>query len=54
MWEKLHTICFQVGQGMVYSILQELLNYLRNNKLKGFEKLVMSVFADIRFLIKQL
>lgn len=39
---------------MVYSILQELLNYPRNNKPKGFEKPVMSVFADVRFLIKQL
>lgn len=54
MWEKLRTVCSQVGQGVVYSILQELLNYLRINKPKGFEKPVMSIFADVRFLIKRL
>lgn len=54
MWEKLRTACSQVGQGVVYSILQELLNYPRNNKPKGFEKPVMSVFANVKFLIKRL
>lgn len=43
-WEKLRTVCSQVGQGVVYSILQELLNYPRNTKPKGFEKSVMSIF----------
>lgn len=54
MWEKLRTACSQVGQGVVYSILQELLNYPRNTKPKGFEKSVMSIFADVRFLVKRL
>lgn len=54
MWEKLRTACSQVGQGVVYSILQELLNYLRNTKPKGFEKSVMSIFANVRFLVKRL
>ncbi len=54
MWEKLRAACSQVGQGVVYSILQELLNYPRINKPKGFEKPVMSVFADVRFLVKRL
>lgn len=53
MWEKLRTACSQVGQGVVYSILQELLNY-RNTKPKGFEKSVMSIFADVCFLVKRL
>ena len=52
MWEKLRSACSQVGQGVVYSILQELLNYPRNNKPKGFEKSVMSRFADVQFLMK--
>lgn len=43
MWEKLQNACSQVGQGVVYSILQALLNYPRNNKSKGFEKSVTSV-----------
>lgn len=47
MWEKLRTACSQVGQGFVYSILQELLNYPRINKSKGFAKPVMSIFADV-------
>lgn len=54
MWEKLRTVYSQVGQEVVYSILQELLNYLRNTKPKGFEKSVMSIFADVRFLVKRL
>lgn len=54
IWQKLRTACFQVGQGVVYSILQQLLNYPRTNKPKGFEKPVMSVFANVRFLIKRL
>lgn len=54
MWQKLRTACSQVGQGVVYSILQELLNYPRNNKPKGFEKPVMSIFADVRSIIKRL
>lgn len=54
MWEKLCAACSQVGQGVVYSILQELLNYPRNNKSKGFKKPVMNIFADVCFLIKRL
>lgn len=54
MWEKLCTACSQVGQGVVYFILQEILNYAHINKPKGFEKPVMSRFADVRFLVKRL
>lgn len=54
MWEKLRTACSQVGQGVVYSILQEILNYAQINKPKGFEKPVMSRFADVQFLVKRL
>lgn len=39
---------------MVYSILQKLFNYSRNNKPKDFEKLITSIFANVRFLIKRL
>ena len=34
MWKKLRSACSQVGQGVVYFILKELLNYPRNNKPK--------------------
>ena len=47
MWEKLRTVCSHVDQRVVYSILQKLLNYPYINKLKRFEKSVVSRFADV-------
>lgn len=47
MWEKLCVACSQVGERVIYSILQELLNYLYTNKPKRFEKSVISRFADV-------
>lgn len=47
MWEKLRIACFQIGQRVIYSILQELLNYSYTNKPKRFEKSVISRFADV-------
>lgn len=52
MWEKLYTLYLQIEQGVIYSIFQEILNYVQINKLKSVENLIMSRFADIRFLIK--
>lgn len=37
---------------MVYSILQELLNYPRINKSKRYNKLVIQIFAKVRYLCK--
>lgn len=54
IWQKLQIACSQIGQKVVYLILQKLLNYPRTNKPQGFEKPVMSIFADVRFLIKRL
>lgn len=54
MWEKLQAICLQIRQGIIDFILQELLNYPRINKPKGFKKPVMNIFADVWFLIKRL
>lgn len=53
-WDKLYYVYSQVGQKVVYSIVQELLNYFCNIKPKRFEKLVMSQFVDVSFLVKQL
>ena len=47
MWEKLRAVCSQVGPGVVYSILQELLTYPKINRLKVFEKPVTSIFAEV-------
>lgn len=54
MWEKFCPTCSQVSQSIIYSIFQELFNYPRTNKPKRFKKLVMSRFADVQFLVKQL
>lgn len=54
MWEKLKAVCLQVGPGVVYLILQELLTYPKINKPKGFETSVTSIFAKVRFLVKRL
>ena len=54
MWAKLQSVCSHVGQGVVYSIFQELFNYPKVNKPKGYEKTIMSVFADVRMLTKRL
>lgn len=53
MWDKLKSICIKVDQGVVYSILQELLYYPKINKPKGYEKPVMQIFAKVRYLCKR-
>ena len=54
MWTKLKNICSEVGHGVVYSILQEVLNYPRVNKPKGYDKPVMQIFAKVCYLCKRL
>lgn len=54
MWVKLRSVCSQIGQGAVYSILQEFLTYSKNNPSAGYEKTANSVFADVRFLARRL
>ena len=54
MWERLRNICTKVGQGVVYSILQELLHYPATNKPKRYKKPVVEIFAEVRYLCKQL
>lgn len=54
MWNKLRSICSEIGQGVVYSILQELFNYPKINKPKGYDKPVMQIFAEVRYLCKRL
>ena len=54
MWEKLKSVFIKVGQGVVYSILQKLFHYPSNNKPKGYDKPVMQVFAEVKYLCKRL
>lgn len=44
MWDKLKSICTEVGQGVVYSVLQELFYYPKITKPKGYEKPVMQIY----------
>ena len=53
MWNKLKSICTKVGQGIVYSILQELLHYPKITKPKGYKKPVMQIFAEVKYFCKR-
>ena len=54
IWDKLRTTCSQVGQGVVYTILNELFRYTAANKAKGYTKSVNTIFEDVESLIKRL
>lgn len=54
MWNRLKAVCLEIGQEVVYLILQELLNYFATNKPKEFDKPVVEIFAKVRYLCKQL
>ncbi|KAA6409266.1 MAG: hypothetical protein FRX48_06819 [Lasallia pustulata] len=54
IWNKLKTTCSQVGQGVVYAILNELFGYASANKSKGYTKSVNTIFEDVGSLIKRL
>ena len=53
-WETLRRVCSQVGQGVVYSILKELLNYPRVAKPLGYEKKATTIFAKVKQLVQRL
>ena len=48
MWDKLKSICTEVDQEVVYSILQELLHYPKTTKPKGYKKPVMQIFTEVK------
>lgn len=53
-WETLYQIRSQVDQGVVYSILKELLNYPRVAKPLGYNKKANIIFAEVRQLVQRL
>lgn len=53
-WETPRRVCSQAGQGVVYSILKELLNYPRVAKSLGYEKKATAIFAEVKHLIQRL
>ena len=54
IWDKLKSIYTEVGQGVVYSILQELFHYPKITKPKGYEKPVIQIFVEVKYLCKRL
>lgn len=52
MSNKLKSIYIKVGQGVVYSILQELLHYPKIIKSKGYKKLIMQILTKVEYLCK--
>ena len=51
-WKTLRQICSQVGQGVIYSILKELLNYPCVVKPLGYEKKATIIFAEMKQLVQ--
>ena len=50
----LRRVCSQVGQGVVHSILKELLNYPRVAKPLGYKKIATTIFAEVKQLVQRL
>lgn len=52
--DKLISICItRVGQGIVYLIFEKLLHYPQITKLKRYKKLVIQIFAKVKYLCKR-
>ena len=54
IWDKLKSICIKIGQVVVYSIIQELLYYPKITKPRKYEKLVIQIFAKVKYPYKRL
>ena len=54
IWETLERVSSQVGQGVVYALLKEILNYLRKNKPKGYDKRATTIFGKVSTLVDRL
>ena len=53
-WKKLCRVCSQIGQGVVYFILKELLNYPWVSKSLGYKKKANTIFAEVKQLVQWL
>ncbi|MCJ1360123.1 MAG: hypothetical protein MMC33_010126, partial [Icmadophila ericetorum] len=54
LWDKLHSTCNQKGQGVVYAILQDMFNYPRKTKAKGYDKPIIQSCAEMKNLMRRL
>lgn len=49
---KLKSVFLYIKQRVIYSIFQELVNYLKINKPERYEKSITNIFANVQMLIK--
>ena len=54
LWNTLERISSRVGQGVVYSLLKEVLNYPQTNRPLGFEKKSTAIFGEVKQLVDRL
>lgn len=52
IWHKLKSIYTKIGQEVIYLIFQKLFNYPKINKLKKYNKPVIQIFTEIKYLCK--
>lgn len=48
LWKTLQRVYSQVGQGIIYSILKELLNYPRIAKSLRYKKRAITIFTEVK------
>ena len=51
LWNTLERISSRVGQGVVYSLLKEVLNYSQTNRPLGFKKKFTAIFEEVKQLV---
>lgn len=54
MQNKFKSIYIKISQKVIYLILQKLLHYPKIIKLKGYKKLIIQIFAEIKYFCKRL
>ena len=54
IWDRLEKVCTQVGQGVVYAGLRELLLHPAAAKAEGHEKSINNRFAEVKSLIHRI
>lgn len=53
-WVKDNLTLYELRQGVIYSIFQELLDYSKNNPSSGYNKIRNAIFANVWLLARRL
>lgn len=53
MQDTFQRISSKVSHGVIYSVLQEILNYTRINGPKEYDQTIVEIFAKVHFIRKQ-